>query len=503
MSRLVYERGASRKFWQGSVSGSTLKVRFGRLGTDGQVREKKLASAAVARAALAAVIAEKLGKGYAPEKGAAARSPKAAKPKPAARTTKPAARTEKPAARTEKVAPARRTAVLALASELGGRALVREVTVAADDPARYRREFRARTANIGEATNAELPWQAMLEAAVAQRRCVEIDWREEAESVVSRIQRLVGKSGRQALAAFKARGALDACRTDEALERFGKALASVQLALVELEKESDSYVVTVRSAREVAALTALARKAGGKLRWINGSALSTIAKERQRETAKASRDKAKAATGNKWAQLAEAFRKKATRDILWTLRHPPYPLPRIRAALGDAPAKDQPLIRMVVAVHDKPATTIARTTDDPTLCLRALEFLGQEARFAAQRLGAAAILAERLRIPPKGGRLALQLAAACNLFGAEARVERARLSLPPDARVRLARAADALLARAESGSDEMHSAVLMMCAVGDKASLPGIVAARTKSAPGYEERRQIEAAIARVRKRKE
>jgi len=95
----------------------------------------------------------------------------------------------------------------------------------------------------------------------------------------------------------------------------------------------------------------------------------------------------------------------------------------------------------------QPAQRHPRESKQHRACLRALSFLGQERRFASERLGAAAILAQRLAIPPKGGRLAVQLAEACNLFGSEAHADRAALSLPADARARLARAGDALFAR--------------------------------------------------------
>ncbi len=95
MARLTCTEGGSSKFWEGWVEGRTLFVRFGKIGTDGQTREKKLATPAAAAAELAKVSAEKRKKGYV-EAGA---KKAAAKPKPAAKVSaKPAAK-PKPAAK--------------------------------------------------------------------------------------------------------------------------------------------------------------------------------------------------------------------------------------------------------------------------------------------------------------------------------------------------------------------------------------------------------------------
>jgi predicted DNA-binding WGR domain protein len=56
--------GGSSKFWEGSVDGKSLTVRFGKSGTAGQTKVKKLASATAAQAELARLIREKRAKGY-------------------------------------------------------------------------------------------------------------------------------------------------------------------------------------------------------------------------------------------------------------------------------------------------------------------------------------------------------------------------------------------------------------------------------------------------------
>lgn len=61
---LEFVGGASRKFWELTVEGSTLTVRFGRIGTAGQTQQKRFADAAKASAAASRLLREKLAKGY-------------------------------------------------------------------------------------------------------------------------------------------------------------------------------------------------------------------------------------------------------------------------------------------------------------------------------------------------------------------------------------------------------------------------------------------------------
>lgn len=56
--------GSSAKFWELNTSGTTVTVRYGRLGTDGQVQIKSFDDAAQAQKHVDSLIAQKLGKGY-------------------------------------------------------------------------------------------------------------------------------------------------------------------------------------------------------------------------------------------------------------------------------------------------------------------------------------------------------------------------------------------------------------------------------------------------------
>ena len=64
MRRYEFSDGQSHKFWEVSLDGPSLRIRFGRVGSDGQARTKEFESADEAREAHARTIAEKLEAGY-------------------------------------------------------------------------------------------------------------------------------------------------------------------------------------------------------------------------------------------------------------------------------------------------------------------------------------------------------------------------------------------------------------------------------------------------------
>ena len=55
---------ASAKFWEVEVDGSTLVVRFGKIGATGQTTRKDFANVAAAEAEAAKLIGQKVKKGY-------------------------------------------------------------------------------------------------------------------------------------------------------------------------------------------------------------------------------------------------------------------------------------------------------------------------------------------------------------------------------------------------------------------------------------------------------
>jgi len=54
----------SAKFWEVTVDGATITVRFGKIGADGQVKETTFATVEDAEAEAAKLIASKVKKGY-------------------------------------------------------------------------------------------------------------------------------------------------------------------------------------------------------------------------------------------------------------------------------------------------------------------------------------------------------------------------------------------------------------------------------------------------------
>lgn len=64
MDRYEFKDGSSQKYWEVAVEGETLTVRYGRIGTDGQVKAKAFGDAAAAEKEKAKLVREKTGKGY-------------------------------------------------------------------------------------------------------------------------------------------------------------------------------------------------------------------------------------------------------------------------------------------------------------------------------------------------------------------------------------------------------------------------------------------------------
>ena len=62
--RFEFVGGNSAKFWQVTGSGTSVTVRFGRLGTDGQVQTKGFPSVDAASVHVERLIAQKAAKGY-------------------------------------------------------------------------------------------------------------------------------------------------------------------------------------------------------------------------------------------------------------------------------------------------------------------------------------------------------------------------------------------------------------------------------------------------------
>ena len=62
--RFEFVRGNSAKFWEISVAGNDVTVRYGRLGTDGQVQTKAFPNSTAAGRHVDKIIVDKKRKGY-------------------------------------------------------------------------------------------------------------------------------------------------------------------------------------------------------------------------------------------------------------------------------------------------------------------------------------------------------------------------------------------------------------------------------------------------------
>src|SRR5512145_1820910 len=77
MRRFEFSDGKSNKFWQIERVGQTVRVEFGRIGTNGQSQEKDHGSEATAKNEYDKLVREKVKKGYAEVGGAPDTSPAA------------------------------------------------------------------------------------------------------------------------------------------------------------------------------------------------------------------------------------------------------------------------------------------------------------------------------------------------------------------------------------------------------------------------------------------
>ena len=121
MRRFEFVEGTSAKFWMADVQGNTFIVVYGRLGTDGQRKEKEFSDAEGARREYERKVAEKLREGYHEVSAEAAPAPKGAKGAAAATaklTLPPRVRGGKPSAAQVTAAA---EALTALDARVGGR----------------------------------------------------------------------------------------------------------------------------------------------------------------------------------------------------------------------------------------------------------------------------------------------------------------------------------------------------------------------------------------------
>ena len=245
-ARLVCTENGANKFWEGSVDGRSLRVRFGRMGTAGQSKSKELATPEAAEHELARLVAEKRRKGYRAEGGAVGEG---ADISAATLAGKP---------------------LLELAALLArdqARSLIEEVEIASSAPEIYLARFSERLEGRGIRTvRPELAWFALIDGLLARRLMTEIDWKESSEEVRDHLLPLDPGGTRTSWKAYlRACAALDPDTEPMAaayLDVAGDGLRARGLALVCLEISGDSSPVTILPAAEVERTLTLARDAG-------------------------------------------------------------------------------------------------------------------------------------------------------------------------------------------------------------------------------------------------
>ena len=97
MRRFEFSEGTSNKFWEVEQEGASVTVRFGRIGTNGQIQTKTYGDEKKAASALAKLVAEKTKKGYVEITPANEAGEKRAKPATVSAKAAPAAAKKSPA----------------------------------------------------------------------------------------------------------------------------------------------------------------------------------------------------------------------------------------------------------------------------------------------------------------------------------------------------------------------------------------------------------------------
>ena len=273
MIRLENKAAGHFKFWEGEVKGASLSVRFGRIGTEGQVKAKKLASPAAAQAELDKLVREKLAKGYRKAGGGGAGKPGAKKDSTMKDSAKKGAASaaKKGAANKGAGDAGKRAALLALAEILAPKHAEtrRRVTLAVDDPDAYAKKYAEELEDRNAEDDPVDPWLALVTALTNDdiELATSRDWKDAAEEVQAGLARVVAKKklGKPDLFAFYDEDAHLKTKTNDFIALCGRALSAHGLAVVELDLPSDSFELTVIPWKDVARAKELARKAGGGL----------------------------------------------------------------------------------------------------------------------------------------------------------------------------------------------------------------------------------------------
>ncbi|MFS0725606.1 DUF6630 family protein [Paenibacillus sp. 1P07SE] len=157
---------------------------------------------------------------------------------------------------------------LSRALAAGESAVAQEVGEALNYPAVYREKHEERLEERGLATETVplLAWIALVDALIAQELALEIDWKDDGDTVLYAIGKLLDR--KQLLAETRqlpSKAALEGKPTHESLQACHDRLLAQDVALACLDIDSDSYVLVVVPAGQFDELQELAAEAGYRL----------------------------------------------------------------------------------------------------------------------------------------------------------------------------------------------------------------------------------------------
>jgi len=149
----------------------------------------------------------------------------------------------------------------------GNARVAARVKLAAEDPERYAKRFRARREECGVEDEKVDLWFELVDSLVCTNLACGIDWKFAAEDIAWNVRNVLSRKRLDAkkLFAFYDEDAHLGTKTIEFIELCGRAFSAHGLALIELDLDGDSYELTVVPWANVSKAQQLAKRIGGKI----------------------------------------------------------------------------------------------------------------------------------------------------------------------------------------------------------------------------------------------
>jgi hypothetical protein len=301
----------------------------------------------------------------------------------------------------------------------GASALTREVALAIDDPVAYVAKFAKRLERRGiDAPVRELRWLALVDGLIARNLAIEIDHREEPETWLAQLRRLLPAAARRVLPSVAQLAELDPADNEALLRVTGDRLRTCQRSLICIDLRTDSYPVAIVATKHAPSLVAAAREAKGTISILAGADLPAIrrahlraARSRAATARRHARDAS--AGGVAWQRLLAANLSSFSTAVFALQWASDRDAALFVAAAADAPPKYRGVAEEIAALLSDPVA--AARTRDPKRMLALIPKLPQTTALVAARIPALPILARRSKADTNPAAASLFMR-ACRLY---------------------------------------------------------------------------------------